>query len=314
MDAATVANQHVEIRLLRYVIAVAEELHFARASGRLNLSPPSLSRQIKELEQVLGYLLFERRTRDVVLTPAGAAFVAEARTALLHVVRAIECGYTASRGNNSALEVGYSPWLRPSLLLALQSSFGEKVPGARLLLRSAYPMHQVDLLLKGAIQAGVVEFPIQAAGLQTHRVWHDELLAALPANHPELNLAQVNGSDVAKRPVIWMAKSLHPSLYEYLVESFGRLGYSLQIVHEVSTFSEMLDLVAAGAGIGFVKKALASNAHEPGVAFRELGVPKLGIDTGVAYRGDNKSEALRVFIQLLREQNLTADVDLGFRP
>ena len=303
MGVTIAANHYVEIRLLRYVIAVAEELHFARASGRLNLSPPSLSRQIKGLEQVLGYLLFERRTRDVMLTPAGVAFVTEARAALIHVNRAIESGYAASRGDTSTLEVGYSPWLRPSLLLSVQRHFAERLPQARILLHSVYAARQVDLLLRGTLQVGIVELPILSEGLHTHRVWHDELVAALPARHPHLDSAQVTGSDFAKLPVIWMARSLHASLYEYLMESFGKLGYCLQIVHEVSTVPEMLDLVAAGVGIGFVKKSLAANAHEQGVIFREFDVPKLSIETGVAYRRDNKSEALRVFVQLLRESN-----------
>jgi DNA-binding transcriptional LysR family regulator len=83
MDAPPVAKHYVELRLLRYVIAVAEELHFGRAAKRLNLSPPALSKQIKDLEGVLGYLLFERKTREVVLTAAGVAFMADARQALV---------------------------------------------------------------------------------------------------------------------------------------------------------------------------------------------------------------------------------------
>ena len=90
MDASSIAQHHVELRLLRYVIAVAAELHFGRAAKRLHLSPPTLSKQIKDLERGLGYALFERKTREVLLTPAGAAFVAEARQALARVERAVE--------------------------------------------------------------------------------------------------------------------------------------------------------------------------------------------------------------------------------
>jgi DNA-binding transcriptional LysR family regulator len=88
----------VGTRLLRCAIAVAEELHFGRAAKRLHLSAPALSKQIKDLERDLNYLLFERKTREVVLTAAGTAFVAEAREALVHVERAMECGCAASRG------------------------------------------------------------------------------------------------------------------------------------------------------------------------------------------------------------------------
>ena len=143
MDASSIAQHHVELRLLRYVVAAAEELHFGRAAKRLNLSAPTLSKQIKDLERDLGYALFERRTRHVFLTPAGAAFVAEARQVLLGVERAVQYGYAASRGDTGELVIGYSPWFRPSVLVALQAAYAERVPGTRLLLQSAYSTNQI---------------------------------------------------------------------------------------------------------------------------------------------------------------------------
>jgi DNA-binding transcriptional LysR family regulator len=179
MDAPSVANQYVELRLLRYVIAVAEELHFGRAARRLNLSAPALSKQIKDLEGVLGYLLFDRKTREVVLTAAGTAFIGEARRALVHAERAMEYGYAASRGDSGVLTIGYSPWFRPSLLFGLQSAFAERVPGTRLALQSAYSTIQIELLLKGTLQAGIIELPANGEGLEIHCVWHDALVIAL---------------------------------------------------------------------------------------------------------------------------------------
>src|SRR5579863_10597496 len=99
MDTPSVAKHYVELRLLRYVIAVAEELHFGRAAKRLNLSAPALSKQIKDLEGVLGFALFARKTREVILTAAGEAFMTQARQALVHAGRAVECAYAASRGD-----------------------------------------------------------------------------------------------------------------------------------------------------------------------------------------------------------------------
>ena len=90
MNAPSAAKRYVELRLLRYVIAIGEELHFGRAAKRLHLSAPALSKQIKDLERDLGYALFERRTREVLLTPAGTVFAAEANEALARVERASE--------------------------------------------------------------------------------------------------------------------------------------------------------------------------------------------------------------------------------
>jgi DNA-binding transcriptional LysR family regulator len=138
------AKHFVELRLLRYVIAVAEELHFGRAARRLHLSAPALSKQIKDLVHDLGYALFERRTREALLTPAGTAFAAEASQALLRVERAVEYGYAASRGDGGVLSFGYSPWFRPSILVALKTAFAERVPDTRLALHSAYSTTQIE--------------------------------------------------------------------------------------------------------------------------------------------------------------------------
>lgn len=303
MDASSVAKHYVELRLLRYVIAVAEELHFGRAAKCLNLSAPALSKQIKDLERDLRYALFERKTREVLLTPAGAAFVAEAREALLRVERAVERGYAASRGDTGVLSIGYSPWFRPSALVALQTAFAGRVPGTRLTLHSAYSTTQMELLLRGTLDAGIVELPAKAAGLETHSVWHDELVVALPENHRLAPRSEIGRRDLVDEPVIGIARALHPALHEYFLESCQRLGYVPRIVHEISTISELFDLVGTGAGIGFVKKSIAERSREPGVVFRALSGPKLFMDTGVAYRADNCSEALRALIQLLREQS-----------
>lgn len=302
MHAPSVARHYVELRLLRYVIAVAEELHFGRAAKRLHLSPPALSKQIKDLEHVLGYLLFERKTREVILTPAGAAFVAEARLALVHVERAMECGYAASRGDTGVLSLGYSPWFRPSLLMGLQATFAERVPKTRLALHSVYSTTQIELLLKGTLDAGIIELPPDGETLETHCIWHDELVVALPEKHPLASRTQIDRQDLANEPIIWMAEALHPPLHRYFLESWQRLGYSPTIAHEVSTVAELFDLIEAGAGIGFVKRSIVERVREPGVVFRELSGPRLFIDTGIAYRPENRSEALRVLIELLREQ------------
>lgn len=303
MDTSSIAQHHVELRLLRYVIAVAEELHFGRAAARLHLSAPALSKQIKDLEHNLGYSLFERKTREVRLTPAGTAFVVEAREGLVQVERAIERGYAASRAESGVLSLGCSPWFRPSLLVALQSSFAERTGGTRLELHSAFSKAQLELLLTGKLQAGLVELPASVKGLETHCVWHDELVVALPENHPLASQTDIDRRDLAGEPIIWIARAQHPALHEYFLESCQSSGYTPRIVHEINTISELLDLVSAGVGIGFVKMSIIERVREPGVVFRRPSGLKLFIHTGIAYCVENRSETLWSLIQLLREQS-----------
>jgi len=303
MDTSLVAKHCVELRLLRYAIAVAEELHFGRAARRLNLSAPALSKQIKDLEFDLGYALFDRRTREVLLTPAGTAFVREAREVLVRLERAVECGYAASRAEAGTFSIGYSPWFRPSALLGLQPVFATRVPKTRLALHSAYSATQIELVLNGALQAGIVELPAHGQGLHTQSIWHDELVVALSENHPLAGSSKIDRQDLEAEPIIWVTKSLNPALHCYLLESCRKFGYVPHVTHEINTLSELLDLVAAGAGVSFVKRAVADRVNEPGVAFRAMSEQGLFIDTGIAYRADNRSEALQVVIQLLREHS-----------
>ncbi len=213
------------------------------------------------------------------------------------------CGYAASRGDTGVLSIGYSPWFRPSMLVSLQSEFAQRAPGTKLALHSAFSTTQIELLLKGTLQAGIIELPADGEGLETHRLWHDELLAALPENHPLASHSTIDRQDLADEPIVWIARALHPALHEYFLESCHRLGYLPRIVHEVNTLSELLDLVGGGAGIAFVKVAIGERVREPGVVFRPLSGPKLFLDTGVAYRSDNRSEALQTLLHLLREQS-----------
>ena len=128
-------------------------------------------------------------------------------------------------------------------------------------------------------------------------------MVALPEGHALASRSHIDRQNLANEPIIWIARALHPALHQYFLESCQRLGYVPRIVHEINTVSELLDLVAAGAGVGFVKMSIIERVREPGVVFRPLSGPKLFIDTGVAYRSDNHSKALQSLLQLLREQS-----------
>ncbi len=297
-------NPYLELRLLRYAIAVAEELHFARAAERLHLAAPSLSKQIKQLEEVLGYQLFERKTREVVLTAAGAAFVTEARQALVYAERAVECGAAASRGDTGVLSVGYTTaWVESSLLTAIRATFSDKVPGSILTFHSACTVSQIDLLLKGSLQAGFVVFPADADGLRTHRIWREPLALALPEKHRFTAQDEIEIRDLNEEPMLWQARAVNPRLHDHLLKSCQKLGFVPNIVHGVKTPTEAIDWVAAGTGIALVCASTGDRIQHKGVAFRRLAAPGLTIETGVAYRGDNRSQALKALVQLLREQS-----------
>lgn len=291
----------LELRLLRYVIAVAEELHFTRASMRLHIATPSLSRQVRQLEQLLGYALFERKTREVTLTPAGVAFVAEARRALMYTQRAIEAGAAASVGDTGVIRIGYTPLLDTALLPQIRDSFAHAMHDATLLFQSTYSTAQMDQILSGRLRAGLVVLPIAASDLRTDSVFRDRLVAAVPERSNMATRPVLCPEDIAEQPIIWFGSLTNANLYRYFVESCQQAGFTPNITQEVSTVMEMLDLVSAGAGIGFAKESVQARLHLEGTIFRELAAPKLSIEIGVAYRDEAPSQSLAAFLQVLAQ-------------
>ena len=301
----------LELRLLRYAIAVAEELHFTRASQRLHLATPSLSKQIRQLEQAIGYSLFERRTREVVLTSAGAAFVAEARRALMYVQRAVEAGAAASAGNAGVYRIGYTPLLDATLLPRIRQCFAEVVVDTALFFQSTYSTAQIDQILTGRLQAGLVVLPIGSSELRADSVFRHRLIAAVPEHSDLAEQPILHPEDIAKQPIIWFGRLTNSYLYQHFVESCQRAGFTPNIVHEVSTVIEMLDAVSAGVGIGFVKDSVHTRLHPEGIVFREITAPGLSIEIAMAYRDEGRSTSLNALLRVLKQ--LSA-VDYGDGP
>lgn len=292
-----------ELRHLRYVIAVAEELHFTRAAKRLHLSVPALSTRVKELETDLGYQLFVRNTREVVMTPAGVAFVAEARQAIVHVERAIECGRAASRGDTGVLSVGYTPWIDPSPLSSLGASFEAVAPGTRVVFHSEYTIHQIDLLLKGSLNVGLVLLPIEAEDLQTHCIWREPLVLAIPAGHLLAAYDQIALNELLAEPMIWLSRSLNPVFYTHMMNICQQDGLVPRIVQEVVTVTEQLDLVANGVGVALVRGSLPHHLNPTGVVFKSLINKNVFVDVAIAYRADSRSEGVKEFVKMLRAKS-----------
>ena len=301
MTVPSPLTRNVELRLLRYVIAVAEELHFTRASRRLHLATPSLSRQIRQLEQLLGYALFERKTRAVALTSAGAAFLAEARQAVLHTQRAVEAGAAASAGDAGVVRLGHTPLLDTALLPQIRRSFAQFTDDAALLFQSTYSTAQIDQILSGRLHAGLVILPIVAEELRTESVFRDRLVAAVPADSHLATLEVLCPDDIAEQPIVWFGESTNPHLYQHFVECCQQAGFTPNIAHGVSTVMEMLDAVSAGLGISFVKDSVRTRLHPQGIAFRELVAPELSIEIGLAYRNEDCSPHLLALLQVLTQ-------------
>ncbi len=172
----------IELRLLRYAVAVAEELSFSRAAKRLHISQPSLSKQIRELEESLDSKLFYRTKRDVVVTETGVLFVEEACKALLHSEQA--ANVVRSFRPSTHLQIGYSPYVNPDLIAAIWSFPETVLPDLTISLKSYFTRRQLSKLQDGKIDAALVMLPVMGADLVIEPVLTEPVLVALPKGHP----------------------------------------------------------------------------------------------------------------------------------
>ena len=295
----------VELRLLRYVVAVAEELHFSRAAERLHVAQPSLSKQIRDLEEELGIRLFDRTKREVHLTQAGSAFVVEAKEALLHSQRAVHAAKSSSQSNRFVL--GHSPNVNHALLSKIRAFAASQFPHVSLSLTSAFTVEQLHLIRSGEVDAGVVILPTANDGLSIEPVLREPLLAAIPANHKANQLKTLTLRDLMDLPLIFIPKRLHPQLHEHVHGICHREGYRPKIAQEITTFAEAIPMVAEGLGFTFTREC-DERFKSPGVVFRNIEGQPLVLESAVAFRTARSSSFLQSMIFALKSKKKPASV------
>ena len=296
----------VELRLLRYVVAVAEELHFSRAAEKLHVAQPSLSKQIRDLEDEIGIRLFERTKRDVQLTRAGRAFVVEAKEALLHSQRAVHAAKAIQEPDRFTL--GYSPDINPSLLSKLRS-----LPAQlwKLTFRSVFMSEQLDLIQAGELDAGLVILPVADDSLEVEPVLCEPVVAAVPEQHCLAMKKMVSLQELGELPLISLSKRLHPRCYEHIHLRCIEQGYEPRIAQEVSSFPEAMALVADGVGFAFTRDCY-ERFRCSGVAFKKIEGQPLTIESAITFRKGVRSSLLPPILAALQSRRQPAST-LAFR-
>ena len=249
------------------------------------------------MEEDIGYTLFDRRTREVSITPAGAAFVSEARQALDHVHKALENGAAANR-KVSVLSVGYTPLLDTAILPKIRARYAT-LTGGELHFESAYSTSQLESILNGRLEAGLLVLPVPEQNLDVNQLFSDRLIAAVRDNSPFARASMLPLEQLDGKPIIWSGRATNQYLYEDFVRQCRNVGFTPHLVHEVFTITEILDCVAGGFGIGLVPESVEARLREKGVSYRPLAF-RLAISTGVASRRGPQSNELRVFINAVR--------------
>jgi DNA-binding transcriptional LysR family regulator len=292
----------MELRHLRYFIAVAEELHFGRAAERLRITQPPLSFQIQSLERELGVQLFVRGRR-VQMTEAGRALLAKAREAIEAADAAARAAQQASLAINGRLRVGYPAAgvfeLPPLALRTFQERFPsvgvETVVAATGAHLEALDARELDVAF---VRIGVLD----REAMHFRALQPEPLLLAVPTDHALARLPVVPVGRLAGEPIILFPYGLEPLLYRYLVtDVLGRSRVAPSIAFEATTLESACSAVAARFGVAFVGESLARIFAIPGVAYRPFAPPPPLSNLGVAWRQDTTSGAVRCFLEVLDE-------------
>ena len=245
------------LRKVRYVLAVGDELHFRKAADRLHVSQPSMSRQIREFEQELGFEIFRRDHHLVALTDAGRAFMQAADDIMTRLEadfkRARDVSRIISRRNAASFLVGYSAFVPTAVRHEIRSIQRLRFPSIHLQFRMVTPSELVDSVSSGVFQAGVTFAPVERNDLQPISLRSVPLHAVLLGG-PSMNESHViRLTDLRSRPLIVTSSDrTHPALYQWLLEHCATAGFKPNIVEEATSLQEAFDLVQDGVGIAIV--------------------------------------------------------------
>ncbi len=291
----------MELRHLRYFVAVAEELHFGRAAQRLHIVQPALSKQIASLEAELGIQLFNRTKRRVTITDAGRALYEEVRVILQRIDRAVETAQMTASGQVGSLDIGFIGPAMWSVLPKLLAGHHKRVPDVRFRLAELSSAAQLASLRDGALDAGFVRLPLRDDDQIELTVIHREpFVVTLPERHRAARADAVDLSELAAEPFIFVPRRVEPGFYDRCIALCQSYGFSPNIVEEGTGPTAICGMVATGLGIT-LSPASILNAPWPGVVFRELDRPGLELELALATRRDEPSAALRGFVQTVDE-------------
>jgi DNA-binding transcriptional LysR family regulator len=288
----------IDIRQMRYFVAVAETLHFGRAAERLHISQPPLSRQVATLEKELGVRLFERQSRRATLTPAGRRFLEDARAVLMSFDQACRNARMAERGELGELSVGFMMHAAYTILPGLTRRFMAAHPGVHVELREAIPGILANAVLTGRFDAAILFDPGPVRGLETQAIYRERLSLALHASHrlaahTTIAAAQLNGEPLIAAPVE-VAPRLRRAIVDYCRSGGAEPTFRL----EVELQQTIVSLVAENLGIALVPQSMA----KLGIAnllFRDIEDAPV-IEHVMVWRPGNINPALKLFLEEAR--------------
>lgn len=288
----------MELRHLRYFVAVAEEFNFSRAAERLGIAQPPLSQQIQRLERELGVPLFIRTRRRVELTEVGRALLGDARRTLADAERIVTIAARAARGEAGSLRLGFSSAALYTTVPAILRAFLARAPGVAPTLLERSSEEQMEMLAAGTLDAAFVRLPIANPHptVALRNVAREPLMVALPHGHRLAKRRAVAIRALKQERFIIVARTAARGLHDQIVALCRRAGFDPAPAQEAAEVSTIVSLVSAGLGVAVVPASVRSLQRER-VTYHSIRGGNAMTAMALAYDGGNRSRVLRLFLE-----------------
>ncbi|MGK7947675.1 MAG: LysR family transcriptional regulator [Xenococcaceae cyanobacterium] len=292
----------MELRHLRYFMAVAEELHFGKAAAKLHIAQPPLSQQIQQLETELGFKLFYRTKRQVNLTEAGEVFLRETQQIFQQLERAISTGQKISRGEQGELSIAFVSSAAYNVIPSMLRNFRTLVPEVKLQLKELTTKEQLQWLVEEKLDIAFVRPPVDKPEFNSQIILWETLVVALPENHYLADKEHISCQSLTEESFIFFPRNLAPELYDRVISLCQQANFCPQIVQEATQIQSIVSLVSAEIGIAIVPESI-QNLQRTGVVYKPLieATPQPAI--AIVWRKGDRSAVVAKFIDSIAKIN-----------
>lgn len=295
-------NHAIELRHLRYFLVLSEELNFGKAAKKLFISQPPLSRQIRQLEALLGVRLFERTTQQVTLTPAGEAFVPEVRRTLAQAEIAYKTARAAISEQRTRLMIGYTTVFDSSVIPDISQQITDKYPELCMIMKGKHSIQLVSDLLHHSLDAAFIALHTETHDLQWDLIHEERFAVALPIQHSLAEKTELTADDLRDETFFWFDRAANPGFYDHCETLFHQCQFHPTRLPEPADHHILLGMISEGKGLGLIPESLC-NIGRNGVIYRPLTGKLNALSAGIvmARNAETAFPERDAFIDIIRK-------------